>query len=133
MHTKVRNNIFFIVLALALVVVSPPIKAQRNYSIDQEQKKRKVKKPFFIKRWFMNSEERAVKRQVRKEKKKEDKIRANQQKDARRNQKRLNSNKQAGRNKTVYKRMKRYEKESKRIRKNKPKKNFFQRLFSKKH
>ncbi len=119
--------------ALTFVVVTPPVKAQKKYSIDQEQKKRKVRKPFFIKRWFMNSEEKVAKKQIKKDQKKEDKIRANQQKDARKNQKRLNSNKQAGQNKAVYKRMKRYERQSNRVRKNKSRKNFFQRLFSKKH
>ncbi len=95
MHTKIRNNIFFIVFALAFVVVTPPVKAQKKYSIDQEQKKRKVRKPFFIKRWFMNSEEKVAKKQIKKDQKKEDKIRANQQK-------RIESEK-IGRGKTFFK------------------------------
>ncbi len=119
MFTKIRNNLFIIVLIGFIVGVSLPSNAQQRYSIDHERKIKKARKPFFLKRWFMPGAERAIRKQERKDKRKKERLRKQYLREVKRTPKRLNNVKEAGTNRKVYKRMKRERKKSKKLRQRK--------------
>lgn len=116
---------------IVLVFVFVPSATAQKYSIDKEITVKKRRTPFSIKRLFKKDEAKAAAKQVRKDDKHRIKVQTQQQKNNKTYQKNANDNNEKGENRKVYTRMKSYEKQANRRRKNKPTKNFFQRLFSK--
>ncbi len=127
---KVSKYYIFLLFILLIFVNSPSLFAQK-YSIDKQPTIHKTRKPFSFKRLFKKDASKAAAKQVRKQEKHTTKVLKNEQKNNQRYRKKANNNKEKGKERKVYTRMQRYEKESKRRRKNKPTKNFFERLFSK--
>ena len=129
LYTKIRKITVFIVLLFLISVNLPEVNAQR-YSIDKEHKARKARKPFSFKYLFKKDASKAAARQVRKNDRRKSKALLSEQKANHKYQKKANNNKEKGQDRKVYTRMRKYEKQAERRRKNKPTKNFFERLFT---
>ena len=127
---KVSKYYIFLIFLLLIFVNSPSLFAQK-YSIDKQSAVHKTRRPFSFKRLFKKDASKSAARQLRKQDKHTTKVLKNEQKNNKLYQKKANDNNEKGKDRKVYTRMQRYEKESKRRRKNKPAKNFFERLFSK--
>jgi hypothetical protein len=129
--TKLRKINLFIVLLLVISINQPKLYAQK-YSIDKHQKTKKARRPFSFRHLFKKDASKAAARQVKKDDKRMTKAMTNEQKANKKYQKQANKDKEKGQKWKVYSRMKKYEKQAERRRKNKADKNFFQRLFSSK-
>ena len=127
---KIRKYYLFFFLLLCFFVMSPNASAQK-YSIDKETRVKKTRKPFSFKYLFKKDATKVAARQIKKDDQHKTKVMTQNRKNNSVYQKKANDDNEKGKDQKVYTRMKKYEKESKRRRKNKPTKNFFQRLFSK--
>ena len=128
---KIRKINLFIVLLLLISFCQPQLYAQK-YSIDREQKVRKLRPILNVRQWFRKDASKAAACQVKEDDKRMTKAMTNEQKANKKYQKQANKDKEKGQSWKVYSRMKKYEKQAERRRKNKSTKSFFERLFSKK-
>ncbi len=127
---KIRFIFLFIVFLGMQIVIPPSVLAQKkNYSVERKLKSRKPKKHFSFRNWFRTSEQRAIKKEQKKQERKERKALKEYRKSVKRYQKRANKGKQQGKSYSVYKRMKRDYKKTKRARRGKRSTTWFQRLF----
>lgn len=129
--TKLRNFYGLTLLFSFIIVFQPSTYAQRH-SIDKEVKIKKQRKPFSIKRLFKKDAKKVVARQIKKDDKHQVKVLTKEQKNNKTYQAKANDVNESGKSYKVSKRMKQYEKKSKRVRAHKREKTFFQRLFTKK-
>ena len=127
---KIRKYYLFFFLLLSFLIMQPKLYAQK-YSIDKQATTTKTRRPFSFKYLFKKDATKAAARQIKKDDKHKTKVMTKNKENNVTYQKKANNNKETGKEHKVYTRMKKYEKQSKRRRKNKPTKDFFQRLFSK--
>lgn len=127
--TKLRN-FYGLTLLFSFILVFNPTSYAQKYSIDKEVKIKKKRRP--LKHLFKKDVAKVVARQIRKDDKHQTKVLKNEQKNNKIFQAKANDVNESGKTYKVSKRIKRYEKKSKRTRNNKREKNFFQRLFTKK-
>lgn len=127
--TKLRN-FYGLTLLFSFILVFNPTSYAQKYSIDKEVKIKKKRRP--LKHIFKKDAAKVVARQIRKDDKQQTKVLKNEQKNNKIFQEKANDVNESGKTYKVSKRIKRYEKKSKRTRNNKREKNFFQRLFTKK-
>ncbi len=128
--TKLKKYYLFIVLILTLFVWSPNLYAQK-YSIDKESKAKKTRIHISFRHLFKKDATKAAAKQIKKDEKHKTKVLKNEQKNNKTYQKKANNNNEKGKDQKVYVRMRKYEKQAKKRRANKPTKNVFQRFFSK--
>ena len=127
--TKLRNFYGLVLLLCFIVVVHPEVSAQK-YSIDKEVKIKKKRKPFKLKYIFKKDAAKVAARQIKKDDRHKTKVLKKEQKNNAIYREKLNADNESGKSYKVSKRMKRYEKKSKRIRSNKKEKNFFKKLIT---